>query len=143
MIRLALVVLAVGPLVGPAGALAPAPFPRDRKGDKATGNEANERKLREAIRLRRNDEVTITLPVGATWKLLRAVAEGDGGRLSVGFTLRGSGLSLSGAADGWDISGRQEGEAKLVLHFRDRQEQSAFTVVVRLVLVKLKTPPTR
>lgn len=132
MFRLAMVVLAAGSFVAEARAFAPAPFPRGRKVVKAEGNEANERKLRETIRQRRDGEITITLPLGAKWRLRRAVAEG----LSVGFSIHGSGMTLSGAPDGWDVSGRIEGEVKLGLHFSDGKEKSTFTVIVRLVMVK-------
>jgi hypothetical protein len=139
MIRLALILLTPAFSAGSIAAmLAPAPFPRDRKRDKAEGNEANVKKLQEAVRQRRSDKVTIVLAVEERWKIPRLIPEGSFPRRVRVSEDDGAGFAHeTGANDEWVMCGSKEGQSSLTVTFdQDADSEKPFTVVIQFLFVK-------
>jgi hypothetical protein len=140
MLRLALGVFALLPLVAPLSlAFAPAPLPRPSKGKEA-GNEASVKKLREAIQQRRSETVTIVLAVGEEWQMPRLPPQGGKPRrVSISMDGGTGWLTMDGRKGERVFYGGNEGESTIQYTFNQGEDrEKPFTVVVRFKFVKAK-----
>jgi hypothetical protein len=116
--------------------LAPAPFPRERRDAEVKGNEANVKKIRDAIRDRRSTRATIVLAVGEEWLMPKLLPPGGKPRRCSVMMDGGTGdLANRGTKDGVTWHGKQEGTSSLTYTFDQDEEDRARPYEIVIVFV--------
>jgi hypothetical protein len=121
--------------------LAPAPFPRERRDAEVKGNEANAKKIRDALRDRRSTRATIVLAVGEEWLMPKLPPGNKSRRCSILMDGGTGDLANRGTKEGLVWHGKQEGTSSLTYDFDQEGEDRAKPYAIVIVFVFKK--PTR